>query len=128
MKAIILAGGSGTRLLGPAAGLPKCLLSVYDRPLILYQLEHCALAGVTEVLISVAARFETVVTAVLRRSEIPSGLIVRCVVEEVPLGPVGGLIALRPLIGCESVLVVLGDLYFERPVGFQRLRRRADVQ
>lgn len=124
MKAIILAGGSGTRLWGPAAVFPKCLLPVYDQPLVLYQLQHCALAGSTEVLISVAARFERLVTGVLRRSEIPAGVTVRCVAEDVPLGPVGGLIALQPLIGRESVLVILGDVYFEHQQGFQLLRRR----
>jgi NDP-sugar pyrophosphorylase family protein len=128
MKAIILAGGSGTRLWGPGAVLPKCLLPVYDRPLVLYQLEHCALAGGTEVLISVAARFEPLVMGALRRAAIPRGLSVRCIAEEVPLGPVGGLIALQPLIGRESVLVVLGDVYFEYQQGFQHLHRRQNFE
>lgn len=110
-KALILAGGRGTRLRSLGEALPKCLLPIFDRPLLLRQIEQCARAGVEEVLVSIAAKFEPMVSAVLERLDLPVS--VTCVPEAVPLGPVGGLLAaLEPLGDCR-VLMILGDEYFQ---------------
>jgi choline kinase len=54
MKAIILSAGRGTRLHPLTDDLPKCLLPVVgDRPLIQYQLEALADAGVEEAVVLV---------------------------------------------------------------------------
>jgi choline kinase len=51
MKAIILSAGQGRRLLPYTAHLPKCLVPVYGRPLLEWQLGSLHLCGVTEVVI-----------------------------------------------------------------------------
>jgi NDP-sugar pyrophosphorylase family protein len=54
-EAIILAGGQAERLGDAAGGLPKPLVLVAGRPLISYQVEQLAAAGVERVIVSCSA-------------------------------------------------------------------------
>lgn len=111
LRALILAGGHGTRLRGLGEVLPKCLLPIFGQPLLLRQIEQCAHAGVEEVFVSVATKFEPMVSAVLARFDSP--VKVTCVPEAIPLGPVGGLLSALSRLGDCRVLMVLGDEYIQ---------------
>ena len=60
MKAVILAGGEGTRLRPLTLSTPKPVVPVVDRPFLRHQLDLLSRAGIREVVFSVAYRPERV--------------------------------------------------------------------
>jgi len=86
-EGIILAGGKAERLGDAAAGRPKSLVPVGERPLVAYQLALLANAGVERVIISCAAGHEEL----FERELAGAGVEVVTVGEPEPLGRGGGL-------------------------------------
>jgi NDP-sugar pyrophosphorylase family protein len=86
-EAIVLAGGKAERLGEAAAGRPKALVSVGDRPLLAYQVALLVRAGVDRVIVSCAAGQGPLFEAAL------AGLGAEIVAAEEPepLGRGGGL-------------------------------------
>jgi MobA-like NTP transferase domain len=125
--AVILAGGRGTRLHVLGQVLPKCLLPVFDKPLLVHQIEQCAAAGVGEVVVATSTLFAPSVRAVLDLYTPPPGLRVRCVAESACRGPVAGLLSLAPDLAGAPALVLLGDEYYEDSGPFAALAGRRTV-
>lgn len=113
MKGIILAGGTGTRLLPLTSVLSKQLLPVYDRPMIFYPLNTLISAGIRDILIIVSPEYSGHFLNLLGSMFQPHGVNISFVVQKRPGGlPEAFILGEDFLDGGPSALV-LGDNIFE---------------
>ncbi|MEI6650491.1 MAG: sugar phosphate nucleotidyltransferase [Candidatus Moraniibacteriota bacterium] len=113
MKGIILAGGTGTRLLPLTAVLTKQLLPVYDRPMIFYPLNTLIQAGIRDILIIVSPDYSGSYLNLLGSMFHGHGVNISFVVQKRPSGlPEAFILGEDFLDGGPSTLI-LGDNIFE---------------
>lgn len=121
MKAVILAGGEGTRLRPLTLSTPKPVVPVVDRPFLRHQLDLLATVGVTEVVFSVAYRPDRVEAVFGDGSSI--GRSIRYAVEETPLGTGGAVKNAEPQLDGTTIVFngdVLTDVDLPRVVSEHR--------
>jgi NDP-mannose synthase len=107
-RAVILAGGMGTRLRPYTAVLPKPLVPVADRPILELVIRQLARHGFTHVELSVG-HLGGLIKAYLDHFELPDGVQLRYWWEDEPLGTAG---ALRQIEGLDEgpFLAMNGDV------------------
>ncbi|MFF7095690.1 glucose-1-phosphate thymidylyltransferase RfbA [Streptomyces rubradiris] len=111
MRGILLAGGSGTRLLPLTATHSKQLLPVYDKPLVYYPLSVLMLAGMREILvITNTHHLESFRRLLGDGSQL--GLDLQYAVQDEPRGIAEALIIGRDFAGDEDLCLILGDNIF----------------
>ena len=119
MKAMILAAGRGERMRPLTDAVPKVLLEVRGKALIVWSIEALARAGVREIVIN-HAHLGHMIEAALRDGR-RFGVAIRYSREAEALETAGGIALALPLLGDEPFLVVNGDLFcdfdFSRLVG-----------
>ena len=89
MKAVILAGGEGTRLRPLTLSLPKPVVPVVDRPFLRHQLDLLGTVGVREIVFSIAYQPDRVQAAFGDGSAL--GRRIHYAVEDSPLGTGGAV-------------------------------------
>lgn len=107
MRALILAGGKGTRLRPLTVYTPKPIVPVANRPFLLYQLEILAKAGITDVTLSLSYQPNKIEDLVGDGSD--HGVNIKYVTEPSPMGTAG---AYRFAAGDskETTIVLNGDI------------------
>jgi D-glycero-alpha-D-manno-heptose 1-phosphate guanylyltransferase len=115
-EAIILAGGSGTRLREVIADIPKSMAPVNGRPFLEYQLDLLDRWGIRRVIISVGYMKDVIEQhfgTQYREMELIYAE------EEEPLGTGGAILNALQYVRGYSVFILNGDTYFD--VNMQRL-------
>jgi NDP-sugar pyrophosphorylase family protein len=111
MRAVIMAGGRGSRLAPYTTVLPKPLMPLSDRPILGVVLEQLEVAGVEAVSISVG-HMGTLIEAWVRHQS-HYGMPIEFVYEQEPLGTAGALALVeRPR---EPFLALNGDILTDLP-------------
>ncbi len=108
IKAIILAGGKGTRLMPFTVNFPKPLVPVGDTPIIEILIRRLILFGITDITISLGHLAELVKAYFDHRHQLVDQIDLHYVQEEEPSGTAGS-IALVPDL-TETFLVMNGDI------------------
>lgn len=109
-KAVVLCAGEGTRLRPITDEIPKPLVRVGGRPLLGWNLEVLAGAGIEEVIINLHHKPEKIVAYVGDGGRF--GLGVHYTFEEELLGTAGALDRMRAHLG-DTFLVVYGDVVLD---------------
>ena len=116
MKAVIMAGGRGTRLSPLAPDLPKPMVKIAGKPVLEHEIECLRAQGITDLILTVSHMGERIEEYFGDGSRF--GVKIRYYRETVPLGNAGALFFLRKEL-TEDFLLLNGDLVFD--VDFSRM-------
>ena len=119
MKALVLAGGAGTRLRPITHTSAKQLVPVANKPILFYGLEAIAAAGIHEVGIIVGDTRAEVMAAIGDGSSF--GLAVTYLPQDAPLGLAHCVLIAQEFLGGDDFVMYLGDNLLEQDLaGFVR--------
>ena len=111
MKALLLAGGTGSRLFPVTLGVSKQLLPVYDKPMVYYPLSVLLLAGIREVLVITTTEDIEQYERLLGDGS-QWGITLLYKVQEKPNGLAAAFAIGEEFIGNDPVCLILGDNIF----------------
>ena len=111
MKAILLAGGTGSRLFPVTIGVSKQLLPVYDKPMVYYPLSVIMEAGIREVLM-VSTPEDLGQYERLLGDGSQWGISLQYKTQQKPNGLAEAFLLGEEFIGEEAVCLILGDNIF----------------
>ncbi|WP_327351843.1 glucose-1-phosphate thymidylyltransferase [Streptomyces sp. NBC_01304] len=107
MKALLLAGGAGTRLRPLTHTMSKQLVPIANKPVLLHALDNLRDAGITEVGVIVGPHGDDVRTLVGDGTRL--GLQITCIPQEEPLGLAHCVLISQDFLGRDDFVMYLGD-------------------
>ena len=109
MRAIVLAGGLGTRLASVTSDIPKPMAPIGSRPFLEYLLDDLVEQGIEQTVLAVSYRWE-----VIREhfGSVYRGMNLGYSVEEEPLGTGGAIQQAMTTLADDKVIVLNGDTRF----------------
>ena len=110
-KAIILCGGTGSRMFPLTHSINKQLLPVYDKPMFYYPLSLMMLCGIKEYIFIINQDQEQNFRKVLGDPD-DLGIKVEFVVQKNPKGLPDAFLITKELIKNQSIAMILGDNFF----------------
>lgn len=120
MKAVIMAGGRGTRLSEAVAELPKPMAEAGGMPVLAWQIETLRRQGIADILLTVGYKREAILdyfgdgSGVCPATGKPFGVKIDYFVETEPLGNAGALLKMQLT---EDFLLLNGDVVFNVDIG-----------
>lgn len=114
MKAIIMAGGKGTRIQSIRSDIPKPMIEICGKPILLYQIENLVRSHITDITLVIGHLGSVIQDYFGDGSRF--GAAITYVVEEKPLGTAGALFKMASLQ--DDFLLLCGDTIFD--IDFER--------
>lgn len=121
MRAVIMAGGKGTRLQMVTKDIPKPMVPVLDKPILEYQIESLKRSGINEITL-IIGHLGNVIKEYFENGE-DYGVVINYIVEDMPLGTAGAFYYLKNQVNDDFILVfgdLLLDVDWNRFMGFHR--------
>lgn len=116
MRAVIMAGGKGTRVASVNSAIPKPMLPICGKPVLLHQIECLRRQGITEITLTIGHLGDQIRDHFGDGSSY--GVQIDYIREKEPLGTAGALYYLKGKV-TDDFLLINGDLIFD--VDFHRL-------
>ena len=118
MKAVIMAGGKGTRIASVNAEVPKPMIQILGKPILEYQLENLKAQGITDIILVVGHLKQVIQnyfgdgTRISPCTNRPFGVNISYIEENEPLGTAGALYYLKNSL-TDDFLLLCGDIIFD---------------
>jgi glucose-1-phosphate thymidylyltransferase len=112
MKGIVLAGGLGTRLHPLTKVTNKCLLPVYDKPMVYYPIQHLVDAGITDILMVCGGNAAGEFLRILGNGEQFGLRHLHYTYQAEPKGIADALSLAEEFVGDDPMCVILADNIF----------------
>ena len=121
MRAIVLAGGLGTRLARVTRDIPKPMAQVGSRPFLEYLLDDLVDQGIEQTVLAVSYMWE-----VIREhfGSVYRGMELSYSVEEIPLGTGGAIQQAMATLNDDEIIVLNGDTRFRIDLAEMEKRHR----
>lgn len=107
MKALIQAGGKGTRLQSITGSLPKPMVEIGGKPILQWQVENLVKSGICEIVIVISPAGQIIRDFFKDGSRF--GAKISYLVEESPLGTGGILFQAKETLGTDDFVLLFGD-------------------